>query len=165
MKKLAVTVLLTALSITPLRANANQIESLPPKSVDQCPPPAVVASFLGFTETQAAQFRDLVVQFQTTLHGLQEQMGGRQAQLEVLLGQPSPDPGIIGSLFLQIHALQQQVAQVVKGFQSQFTALLTDEQKQKVLAVAQASQLQPVVGAFVALYLAPAPTPLPCQKQ
>jgi hypothetical protein len=33
-----------------------------------------------------------------------------------------------------------------------------------VQAVTQASQLQPVVPAFVALKLAPPPTPLPCQQ-
>jgi Spy/CpxP family protein refolding chaperone len=165
MKRLCVTVLATVLSFAPVLAKTGQTEALPREYADQCPPPAVVASFLGFTETQAAQFGDLLARFQATLHGLQEQIAARQAQLEVLLGQPSPDPAIVGSLFLQIHALERQVAQVIQGFQSQFASLLTDEQKQKVKAVTQASQLQPVVGAFVALYLAPAPKPLPCQKQ
>jgi Spy/CpxP family protein refolding chaperone len=165
MKRLVVIIFLAVLSFIAPQAKANQIEAPAPKSADQCLPPAVVASFLGFTEAQAAQFGDLLVQFQTTLHGLQEQIAVRQTQLDILLGQPNPHPAIIGSLFLQIHALQQQVAQVIQSFQSQFSSLLTGEQKQKVQAVTQASQLQPVVGAFVALYLVPAPTPLPCQKQ
>ncbi len=165
MKRLCATLLVTVLSFSPVLAKASQIEALAPESAGQCRPPAVVASFLGFTETQAAQFGDLLGLFQTTLHGLQEQIAARQAQLEVLLDQPNPDPAIVGGLFLQIHSLQRQVAQVIQGFQRQFASLLTDEQRQKVQAVTQASQLQPVVGAFVVLYLAPTPTLLPCQKQ
>ncbi len=164
MKRLVVMMLLAALSFPARQASASQTGT-PAPSTDQCPPPAVVASFLGFTDSQAMQFGDLLAQFQTTLHGVQEQLAARQIQLDTLLAQPTPNPAIVGSLLLQIHALQQQMAQVVQNFQNQFASLLTDEQKQKVQAVTLASQLQPVVGSFVALYLVPAPTPLPCQKQ
>jgi len=153
------------LSFIPLQARAPQTEVPSSESTVQCVPPAVVASFLGFTEAQTAQFESLFGQFQTTLHGLQEQIGARQSQLDILLSQPNPNPAVVGTLLLQIHALQQKVAQAIRSFQSQFAALLTEEQKQKVQAVTLASQLQPVVGAFVALYLVPPPTPLPCQKQ
>lgn len=165
MKRFAATVFLTVLSFIPPQAMAKQIEAPPQKSADLCLPPAVVASFLAFTETQAAQFGDLLGQFQPTLQDLREQIAARQAQLDILLGQPNPDLAVVGSLFLQLHALQQKVAQVIQIFHTQFISLLTDEQKQQVQAVTQGSQLQPVVGAFVALYLVPAPTPLPCQKQ
>ncbi len=165
MKTLGATVLLTLLCFILPQARATEIEVLTPKIADQCLPPAVVASFLGFTEAQAAQFAGLLGQFEPSLQGLQEQIAARQAQLDILLSQSSPHPAIVGSLLLQIHALQQQVAQAVQGFQGQFATLLTDEQKQKVQAVTQASQLQPVVGAFVALNLAVAPAPLPPRKQ
>lgn len=157
--------LLLMLSFIPPEAKTVQIEAPPPKSTDQCLPPAVVASFLGFTEAQATQFGALLGQFQSTLRGFEEQIAARQAQLGVLLNQPNPDPAIVGTLVLEIHTLRQQVAQAIQGFESQFAALLTDEQRQKVQALTQASLLQPVVGAFVALHLVPAPKPLPCQKQ
>ena len=131
----------------------------------QCPPPAVVAAFLGFTDAEAAQFGTSLGQLQTTLHGVQSQITASEAQLNTLLAQPNPDPATIGGLFLQIHSLQQQAGQAIQSFQTQVASLLTDEQKQKVQAVTLASQLQPVVGAFVALNLVPAPTPLPCQPQ
>ncbi len=165
MKRLAAIVFVALLLFVARPASATQKPTSPANSTDQCQSPAVVASFLGFTDAQTAQFGDLLNQFQTTVYGLQTQITVRQAQLDALLSQPNPNPAVIGSLFLQIHALQQQVAQAIQSFQSQFAALLTDEQRQKVQAVTLASQLQPVVGAFVALYLAPAPTPLPCQKQ
>jgi Spy/CpxP family protein refolding chaperone len=127
-------------------------------------PPAVVASFLGFTDAQASQFGDLLYQLQTALNNLQQQITALQNQLDILLGQPNPDPALVGSLFLQLHALQVQVAHTIQSFQHQFAFLLTDEQQQKVQAVTQASQLQPVLGPFVALHLVAAPTPLACDK-
>jgi len=125
----------------------------------------MVASFLGFTPAQTTQFETLLGQFLPTLQALQTQIAARQAQLEIQLDQPNPNPGNIAGLVLQIHALQQQVGQAVQIYQNQFAAMLTDEQKQKVQAVTLAAQLQPVAGAFVALKLAPPPTPLPCQNQ
>lgn len=165
MKTLTATVFLTLLPFIPLQAKTTQIEVPASKSTHQCVPPAVVVSFLGFSEAQTTQFESLFGQFQATLNGLQLQMAAQQRELDILLNQPNPNPAAVGSLFLQIHALQQQVAQAKQSFQSQFAALLTDEQKQKVQGVTLASQLQPVVGAFVALNLVPPPTPLPCQKQ
>jgi hypothetical protein len=135
-------------------------------SSDQCPPPsAVVDSFLGFTVGQAAQFGQLLTQFQTTVHGLQTQIAARQAQVENLLNQPNPNPAVIGTLIVQIHALQQQAAKAVQSYQSLFAGLLTRDQIEKIQALTQASQLQPVLGSFVALYLVPGPSPLPCQKE
>jgi hypothetical protein len=78
MKRLAATVFLTVLSFLPPQVKANQIEAPPPSSADQCLPPAVVAAFLGLTETQAAQIGELLGQFQTRLPGLQEQIAVRQ---------------------------------------------------------------------------------------
>ena len=163
MKIYSATLLLAVISLLAPQAGAAQAAPAP-NSADPCPAPAVVASFLGFTEAQAAQFGALLGQFEPTLHGLQEQIAARQTQLDTLLSQPNPNPAVVGSFVLQIRALTQQVAQAVQSFQNQFATLLTDEQKQKVQAVTQASQLQPLVGAFVSLNLAQAPTPLPCQK-
>ena len=165
MKTRSAIVFLAIVSLIPPCARADQIEAPQPNSAGQCSPPAVVEAFLGFADTEAVEFGELLNQFQTTLRGLQEQIAARQTQLEMLLSQPNPDPANIGGLFVQINALQKQVAQATRSLQTQFAILLTDEQKQKVRVVTQASQLQPVVYAFVALNLVPAPMPLPCQKQ
>ena len=165
MKTHSAIVFLAMVSFIPLRAQANQTGAPQPNSAGQCPPPAVVAAFLGFPDTEAVQFGELLNQFQTSLRGLQEQIAARQTQLDALLSQQNPDPAMVGGLVVQINAVQKQIAQVIRGYQTQFSSLLTDEQKQKVQVLTQASQLQPVAGAFVALNLVPAPMPLPCQKQ
>jgi hypothetical protein len=135
-------------------------------SCSQCPPPpAVVASFLGLSEVQTAQFIQTLGQLEGILGALQQQIAMLQHQLDPLLSQPNPNPAAIVQTTLQIHALQQQVAHAVQSYHGQIAGLLTMDQKQKIQEVALASQLQPVVGAFVSLYLAPPPTPLPCPGQ
>lgn len=123
------------------------------------PPPVVVAAFLSFSETQAAQFSELLKEFQTTVRSLGEQIGVRQSELEGLLSNSGADPVSVGRLVLEIYAIQQQVGRAVQSFQLHFIDLLTPEQKEKVQAVAQAAQLQPAVGAFAALRLIPLPPP------
>ena len=164
MKRLAALALLATLPLLVSQA-AGRALAAPQTSNGQCPPPpAVVATFLGFTDAQAQQFGILLNQFQTTVHTLQEQIAALQQQLNTLLGQPRPDPAAVGKLVLQIHALEQQVEQAIQNYHELFANLLTPEQKQKIEGVTVASQLQPVVGAFVTLYLVPPPS-LPCQKQ
>ncbi len=165
MKTILAPLLLAALSCVPAHANTTQTAASQSQQTDACPPPAVVASFLQFTEAQTSQFGPLLVQFESTIHALEQQIAARQAQVDILASQPNPNPVPIGLLVLQIHALQQQIAKALDDYHTQFAAILTDEQKQKVAAVTQASQLQPVVGAFVALYIVAPPTPLPCEKQ
>jgi LTXXQ motif family protein len=129
------------------------------------PPPAVVASFLGLTPGQVEQMGALLAQVLPTLQGLQEQAAVLQHQLDVLLREPNPDPAQVGRLVVQLHVLQQQAAQVVETFHNAFAGFLTQDQKQKLEGVTLASQLQPVVGAFAALYLVPPPPSTSCQKQ
>jgi hypothetical protein len=165
MKKLVV-LSLFAMLVVHLPEVAGKAVATSSNSNEQCPPPpAVVAMFLGFTPGQTEQFGILLAQFQANLRPVQEQIAAHQQQLNILVSQPNPDPAFVGSLVLQIHALQQQAAQVVESFHTACVALLTQEQKQKIEEVMLASQLQPVVGAFVTLYLVPPPPSLPCQKQ
>lgn len=164
MKRLAAVLILAALALLVPQVRGNPVAASP-DSIHQCPPPpAVVAAFLAFTEEQAEQFGTLLNQFQTTLRALQEQIAARQQQLDGFLSQPDSDPAAVGKLVVQIHALQQQVGQAIKSFQSAFAGLLTQEQRQKLQEITLASQLQPVVGGFVALYLVPPPPSLPCPK-
>jgi Spy/CpxP family protein refolding chaperone len=129
------------------------------------PPPAVVASFLGLTPGQVEQMGALLTQVLPTLEALGQQSAEVQQQLDLLLSQTNPDPAQIGKLVVQLHVLQLQAAQVVETFHHAFAGLLTPDQKQKLEGVTVASQLQPVLRAFAALYLVPPPPSTSCQKQ
>jgi hypothetical protein len=123
------------------------------------PPPAVVAAFLQLTPQQTAQFLELLKQFISAVEPLEQQKQVVQHQLDLLLASPAPDPAAIGKLILFIRALDQQEQRVVQGFQQIFSGLLTSAQIEKVQAVALAAQLEPVVGAFEALYIVAPPSP------
>lgn len=132
-----------------------------------CPtPPAVVATVLGLTPGQVEQFGALLSQVLPTLQGLQTQGAATQQQLDVLLGQANPDPAQVGRLVVQLHIIEVSTSKLISGFQNAFAGLLSQEQLQKLQGITGASQVQPVVGAFVALYLVPPPpSPPACQAQ
>src|SRR5262249_32794680 len=113
MNRLAAIAFLEVLSLVAPRVSGKEVTT--PNATGQCPPPAVLVSFLGFTEGQAAQFRQLLSQFETTMLPLEEQIASRQAQLDSLLDKPEPNPAEIVGLVLEIRALKHQVAQAVWG--------------------------------------------------
>jgi hypothetical protein len=132
-----------------------------------CPtPPAIVASVLGLTPGQVEQFGMLLSQVLPVLKGLQQQGTATQQQLDILLSQTNPDPAQVGKLVVQLHVIEVQTRQVINNFHNAFAGLLSQDQIQKLQGVAAAAQVQPVVGAFVALYLVAPPQSIPaCQAQ
>lgn len=112
------------------------------------PAPAIVSQVLGFSDTQAAQFQQLLQSLQTTVVGLQQRIGPKQQALDSLLSAARPDPAAAGQLLLEIHALEQQIGQALQSYHESFLALLTADQKQKTQTVVQAAQLLPAVRAF-----------------
>src|SRR5216684_1196891 len=117
------------------------------------PAPVIVAQFLGFSDTQVAQFQQLLQSLRATVGGLQQQIGPKQQTLDSLLSTAQPDPATAGELLLEIHALQQQLGQALQSYHESFLALLTSDQMQKAHAVVQAAQLLPAVKAFAEVRL------------
>jgi hypothetical protein len=164
MKKLSFVTLFAAMLIFAPKMVGSTIPATANASLPCPPPPAVVASFLGLTPGQVEQMGALLTQVLPSLETLGQQSAEVQRQLDLLLSQTNPDPAQIGQLVVQLHVLQLEAAQVVERFHNAFAGLLTQDQKQKLEGVTVASQLQPVVGAFRALYLVPPPS-TSCQKQ
>ena len=120
----------------------------------QAPPaPVIVAGFLGFSDTQAAQFVKLLEGLQTSVGALQPQIVARQQALERLLSADQPDAAAVGKLVLEMRGLQKQVGQALQSYHDGFLALLTQEQKEKTQAVVGAAQLLPAVKAFAEVRL------------
>ena len=126
-----------AIAVFPLSFSGFADEVPPP------PAPAIVAHFLGFSDSQAAQFKQLLQSLQATAGGLQQQISPKQQSLEILLSAAQPDPATVGQLLLEIHGLQQQLGQAIQSYHESFLALLTSDQMQKTQAVVQAAQLLP----------------------
>ncbi|MEW5978364.1 MAG: hypothetical protein AB1898_21415 [Acidobacteriota bacterium] len=120
------------------------------------PPPELVAAFLELSESQRTQFQFLLHNVVESTNTLTRQRLALEHQMQELLGSETPDPTSVGKLFLDIHNVQQQVAQVLRHFQESFRLMLRPDQLEKVQAVAGAAPLQPFMRAFSILHLIPA---------
>jgi hypothetical protein len=119
----------------------------------EAPPPIqIVVQFLQLRPDQVQEFGQLLQARQAAVVPLLQGIQQRVQQLEALLNSGG-SPAEVGALVIQIHTLQQQVAQVQQDFLSKFVNLLDSEQQQRLKAVQIAGQLQPILPAFQQLYL------------
>ena len=121
-------------------------------SAQDTAPLQVVGEFLQLRPGQVSAVEQLLQARQTILVPLFQTAQALTQQLAVLLnsgGNPAP----VGILVIQIHALQQQMAQAQQAFLAQFVAILDTDQLQKLQAVQIAAQLQPILPAFQPIFL------------
>jgi len=116
-------------------------------SAQDTAPLQVVAEFLQLRPGQVSEVEQLLQARQTTLVPLFQTAQALTQQLAVLLNSGG-NPAQVGILVIQIHALQQQMAEAQQAFLTQFVAILDTDQLQKLQAVQIAAQLQPILPAF-----------------
>jgi hypothetical protein len=121
-------------------------------SADEASPLQLVAEFLQLQPSQAGEVGQLLQQRQTTLAPLLQTAQALIQQLGLLLSSGG-NAAQVGTVVLQIHTLQQRMAQVQQGFLAQFIVILDAEQVQKLQAVQIAAQLQPILPAFQPIFL------------
>ncbi|HEY6944126.1 MAG TPA: hypothetical protein VI431_03225 [Candidatus Acidoferrum sp.] len=112
----------------------------------------VVAQFLQLTPSQVTELEQLLQARQAKLVPLYQTVQALTQQLYTLLNSGAP-PAQVGAVVIQIHTLQQQIAHGQQAFLTQFTAILTAEQLQRLQAVQIAVQLQPILPAFQPIFL------------
>jgi hypothetical protein len=115
-------------------------------------PLQVIAAFLQLQPGQVTELETLLQARQAALAPLVLQVQALAQQVDALLNSGG-NPAQIGALVIQIHSLQQQIAQGQQAFLSQFLALLTPDQIQRLQAVEIAIQLQSVLPAFRLIFL------------
>jgi hypothetical protein len=121
-------------------------------SSEETSPLQVVAAFLQLQPGQVSELEQLLQARQATLVPLFQTAQSLVQQLGVLLNSGG-NPAQVGATVIQIHAVQQQMAQAQQAFLTHFTAILDAEQSQKLQAVQIAAQLQPVLPAFQPIFL------------
>ncbi len=119
---------------------------------EETSPLQVVAAFLQLTPGQVTELGQLLQARQATLVPLFQTAEALIQQLGNLLNSGG-NPAQVGAVVIQIHALQQQMAQAQQAFLTQFIAILDAEQLQKLQAVQVAAQLQPILPAFQPIFL------------
>ena len=123
-----------------------------PQNSGETTPLQVVAEFLQLQPAQITELGQLLQTRQAALVPLFQTAQNLTQQLGVLLNSGG-NPAQVGAVVIQIHALQQQMAQAQQTFLTQFTAILDAEQLQKLQAVQVAAQLQPILPAFQPIFL------------
>jgi hypothetical protein len=128
-----------------------QTTTIQPSS-EESSPLQVVAQFLQLTPGQVTELGQLLQVRQAKLVPLFQTAQALMQQLGNLLNSGG-NPAQVGAVVIQIHTLQQQMAQAQQAFLTQFIAILSAEQLQKLQAVQVAAQLQPILPAFQPIFL------------
>ena len=121
-------------------------------SAPETTPLQVVAEFLQLSPGQVTELEQLLQARQTTLVPLFQTAQALTQQVAVLLNSGG-NPAQVGVLVIQVHGLQQQIAQAQQAFLTQFVAILGADQLQKLQAAQIAAQLQPILPAFQPIFL------------
>ena len=121
-------------------------------SAQEASPLQVVGDFLQLQPGQVSELDQLLQARQATLVPLLQTAQALIQQLGNLLNSGG-NPAQVGAVVIQIHAVQQQMAQAQQSFLGHFVAILDAEQLQKLQAVQIAAQLQPILPAFQPIFL------------
>jgi hypothetical protein len=121
-------------------------------SAQETSPFQVVGEFLQLSPGQVSELEQLLQARQAAVVPLLQTAQSLIQQLGNLLNSGG-NPAQVGVLVIQIHALQQQIAQAQQLFLTQFMAILGAEQLQKLQAVQIAAQLQAILPAFQPIFL------------
>jgi hypothetical protein len=115
-------------------------------------PIQIVVQFLQLRPDQVQESGQLLQARQAAVVPLLQGIQQRVQQLNALLN-AGGSPAGVGMLVIQVHTLQQQVAQVQQDFFSRLLNLLDPEQQQRLQAARIAAKLQPILPAFQRLDL------------
>jgi Spy/CpxP family protein refolding chaperone len=96
---------------------------------------------LTLTDAQVGSLQQILEQRQNAERAIYEQIRERQSQLNTLLRQGSNDASTIGRLMVEINNLQRQLPLPGGSYRAQALAVLTDGQKAKLPALADALRL------------------------
>ncbi len=120
-----------------------------------CPDPAVhvVAAALELTPDQLRAWISILVARGEALGPLAEQIRRRQQAIATQLQGGSPDPDVVGHLFIEIRALEAQVQAVHAEVLARFREILTTAQNRKLDLIRQGARVCPVVPAFASVGL------------
>ncbi len=118
------------------------------------PPPIVfVRTFLQLTDDQTAALVGMIETRNAAMQPVAAKVQASQEALGKLLDSPAADATAAGSLLLDIHAGQKQLAAIAQGAAASFEALLSQEQLDRLQFVRQAGQIEAAIPPFRAVGL------------
>lgn len=96
---------------------------------------AFFATALDLTDAQKATLKPLHENLRTQAKPLMEQLHQQMEDVHALLDTADPDPAEVGNRAIAAHATRQQLKALHDTFKARVTALLTDEQKEKLAEI------------------------------
>lgn len=117
----------------------------------QAPEPVrVVVAVLELSEDQVQAFVAMIAGREAAVRPAAEQLRLRHEALGQLLQTPAPDPAAVGTLVLEIRAIEAEIGRVAQSAAAQFEQVLTPDQRERLMHLRQAAQVCPVLPAFKA---------------
>jgi len=110
-------------------------------------------TFLGLTDAQVTQLRELRQQERQALRSVVQQVAEKHRALREALQAGSTDATALGQLLVDIQNLRKQIQSTNENFRSQALALLTADQKAKLAQLEAAAKLAPAIRQAAALNL------------
>jgi len=125
------------------------------------PPPIVeashnaVAAFLQLNDEQIAAW-DVIYQIHREAEQpLKDEMAAIQAEIDALFETGDPDPGALGELVIERHALGEALFDVHLVYHEDFVAMLDEAQAKRLKFIARADDVQKFIPAFKLFELIP----------
>ncbi len=119
----------------------------------QAPDVSDLKTFLGLTDTQVTQLRELRQQERQALRSVVQQVAEKHRALREALQAGSTDATALGRLLVDIQNLRRQIQTTDESFRSQALALLRADQKAKLAQLEAAAKLAPAIRQATALNL------------
>jgi len=128
---------------------------------DMEPPPIVeaahnrVVAFLDLSEQQVADW-DVIYQIHRDAEQpLKDEIAAVQDAIDALFEAGDPDPGAIGELVIERHALGEALFDVHRIYHEDFVALLDETQVRRLRFLARADDVQRIIPSFKLFELIP----------
>lgn len=117
-------------------------------------------AYLGLTDAQIQSLNSIQQQQQQAVKAIFEQIQTKEASLRDLLDKGGADTATVGRLVLDTDTLRKQARTTDSGFGDQVKAVLTADQKTKLVTLAAAAQSLPAIHEAIMLDLIAPPAPL-----
>ncbi len=128
-----------------------------PQMMQQAANADALKQYLGLTDAQVQQLKDLRKQQAESQWPTMQQIRDKREQLREAVRAASPDSALIGQLTVDIKNLTETLRTNRTGLEAKAQALLTPDQKTKIAALAEAQKLMSAARQATALgLLAPA---------
>jgi hypothetical protein len=116
-------------------------------------PYAQLQTYLGLSNAQLTQLTQLQSSYLQNVQSLGTQINAKQAALTSLTSSGSPDAGTVGTLYLSIVALQNQITAAGTQYEASAAAVLTSDEQTQLATLKNAMSLQVTINEAVSLGL------------